>query len=197
MSLPIAAASPFLPVLPVLVFGAELCVVTLCTLRIIFISRGKKLLAPLVGFFEITTWLFAIGQVMQNLHDPACFLGFAGGFTLGNYLGMLAEKWLALGTVVVRTITRKDATGLIQGLQDAQFGVTTHDAEGAKGPVKVVFTVVRRRELHGVLGIVRSFDPEAFYSVDEITEAGPGIFPERKRLSGLLPSMLQPPQRAA
>src|SRR5271169_6738861 len=104
---------PGFPVLPVLVFFAELCVVTLSTLRIIFISRGKKVLAPLVGFFEITIWLFAIGQVMHNLNDPFCFLGFAGGFTLGNYLGMLAEKWLALGTVVVRTITRKDATGLV------------------------------------------------------------------------------------
>jgi uncharacterized protein YebE (UPF0316 family) len=155
------------------------------------------MLAPIVGFFEITIWLFAIGQVMKNLSDPGCFLGFAGGFTLGNYLGMLTEKWLALGTVVVRTITRKDATGLIQGLQAAQYGVTTLDAEGATGPVKIVFTVVRRKQLAGVLGIVRGFDPSAFYSVDEIQDAGPGIFPERKRLGGLIPSMFQPSQRAA
>jgi uncharacterized protein YebE (UPF0316 family) len=193
----IAVTLPFFAGLPLLVFFAELCVVTLSTLRIIFITRGKKMLAPIVGFFEITIWLFAIGQVMQNLSDPGCFLGFAGGFTLGNYLGMLTEKWLALGTVVVRTITRKDATGLIQGLQAAQYGVTTLDAEGATGPVKVVFTVVRRKQLPGVLGIVRGFDPSAFYSVDEIQDVGPGIFPERKRLGGLIPSMFQASQRAA
>src|SRR5215471_4871039 len=78
--------------LPLLVFVAELTVVTLSTLRIIFLSRGNKLLAPILGFFEVTIWLFAIGQVMQNLQDPGCFLGFAGGFTLGNFLGILIEK---------------------------------------------------------------------------------------------------------
>jgi uncharacterized protein YebE (UPF0316 family) len=192
-----AASFPMLPFLPVVVFFAELLVVTLCTLRIIFIARGKKVLAPMVGFFEVTTWLFAIGQVMQNLNDPACFLGFAAGFTLGNYLGMLTEKWLALGTVVVRAITRKDATLLIQDLQEAQYGVTSVDAEGSQGPVKMVFTIVRRKELDGVLGIVRRFDPQAFYSVDEIQETGPGIFRTGKRMGGALPSLFQPSRRAA
>jgi uncharacterized protein YebE (UPF0316 family) len=185
------------PVLAVLVFCAELLVVTLFTLRIIFIARGKKMLAPVVGFFEITIWLFAIGQVMQNLNDPACFMGFAGGFTLGNYLGMMTEKWLAMGTVVVRTITGRDVAPLIQDLQRAEFGVTTLDAEGAKGPVKLVFTVVRRKQLEGVLGIVRRFDPQAFYSVDEIQETGQGVFPARRRMGGVVPSLLQPSRNAA
>ena len=81
MSLFLANALPDFSVLPLLVFFSELCVVTLSTLRIIFIGRGMKLLAPVLGFFEITIWLFAVGQVMQNLSDPRCFLGFACGFT--------------------------------------------------------------------------------------------------------------------
>src|SRR2546430_3389069 len=108
---------PGFSVLPFVVFFAELCVVTLSTLRIIFLSRGSKCLAPVLGFFEITIWLFAIGKVMQNLSDPFCILGFAGGFTLGNYLGVLIEKRLALGNVVVRTITNRDATDLLDSLQ--------------------------------------------------------------------------------
>src|SRR5437588_12647049 len=128
MNVPIAASFSDLPGLPFLVFFAELCVVTLSTLRIIFIARGNKMLPPLLGFFEITIWLFAIGKVMQNLSDPGCFLGFAGGFTLGNFFGILIEKWLALGNVVVRTITHKDVTDWVSGLQSARFGVTCLDA---------------------------------------------------------------------
>jgi uncharacterized protein YebE (UPF0316 family) len=195
MSLLAFAWFPTFSALPLLVFLAELCVVTLSTLRIIFLSRGMKILAPLLGFFEITIWLFAIGKVMQNLSDPGCFLGFAGGFTLGNFFGVLIEKWLALGTVVVRAITRRDPADLIESLRAAQFGVTSLDAEGAKGPVKVVFTVVRRKELEDVLVLVRQFDPNAFYSVDEIQEAGPGIFPERRRMRGAFPLLLQPSRR--
>lgn len=188
---------PAFSILPILVFLAELCVVTLGTLRIIFISRGKKGLAPVVGFFEITIWLFAIGQVVQNLHDAGCFLGFAGGFTLGNFLGLQIEKWLALGNVVVRTVTHKDATGLIASLRAAHFGVTSLDAEGGKGPVKLVFMVVRRKELEAVLLLIRRFDPKAFYSVDDIQDAGSGIFPDRKRVRGIVPSLLQSSQKAA
>jgi uncharacterized protein YebE (UPF0316 family) len=188
--------SPF-SLLPLLVFVAELTVVTLSTLRIIFLSRGNKLLAPILGFFEVTIWLFAIGQVMQNLSSPGCFLGFAGGFTLGNYLGVLIEKRLALGTVVVRTITHRDPTELVEGLRRAHYGITIMDAEGARGPVKLVFTVVRRRELDAVLAIIRRFDPEAFYSVDEVQEARPNQLPQRSPLRGLLPSVLQPSRRAA
>jgi uncharacterized protein YebE (UPF0316 family) len=184
-------------ILPLLVFSAELCVVTLSTLRIIFLARGMKVLAPIIGFFEITIWLFAIGQVMQNLNDPGCFLGFAGGFTLGNLFGVIIERWLALGTVIVRIITHKDASALVTDLQAAGYGVTSLDAEGTKGPVKVVLTVVRRKELEPVLGIIRRFDPWAFYSVDELQDIGPGIFQTTKRMRGLLPSFFQPSRRAA
>ena len=197
MNVPIAASFSDLPGLPFLVFFAELCVVTLSTLRIIFIARGNRVLPPILGFFEISIWLFAIGKVMQNLSDSGCFLGFAGGFTLGNFLGVMIERWLALGNVVVRTITHRDATALIDSLKAAQFGVTSLDAEGGKEPVKMVFTVVRRKELETVLAIIRNFDPNAFYSVDEIQEAGSGIFPGSRRVRGAIPSILQLSRRVA
>ena len=183
--------------LPILVFIAELSVVTISTLRIIFLSRGMKILAPILGFFEITIWLFAIGQVMQNLSSPACFLGFAAGFTLGNYFGVLIEKRLALGTVIVHTVTHRDAAKLVEGLRGADYGVTIIDAAGARGAVKVVLTVVKRRELESVLTIIRRFDPEAFYSVDEVREARPTPTHERRLIRGLLPTVLQSSRRAA
>jgi uncharacterized protein YebE (UPF0316 family) len=182
---------------PVLVFVAELGVVTISTLRIIFLSRGMKHLAPVVGFFEITIWLFAIGQVMKNLNSPGCFLGFAAGFTLGNYLGVLIEKRLALGTVIVHTVTRRDTTKLVEGMRGAGYRVTIIDAAGSRGAVKVVLTVVKRRELDAVLTIIRGFDPEAFYTVDEVREARPSPVGERRPLRGLFPSVLRPSRRVA
>src|SRR4029450_10679426 len=94
------------------------------TLRIIFVARGCKLLAPALGFFEVIIWLFAIGQVMTNLTNGWCFLAFAVGFPVGNYLGILIEKKLALGLVQVRIITPEPADDLLNALRDSQFGVT-------------------------------------------------------------------------
>jgi uncharacterized protein YebE (UPF0316 family) len=177
-----------LPLLPLLVFAAELCVVTLGTVRIIFVSRGMKVLAPVLGFFEVTIWLFAIGQIMRNLSDPGCYLGFAAGFTLGNFLGVLIEKRLAIGSVVVQVITPRDADGLVEALRAADYGVTSLEACGGAGPVRVVFTVIKRRELENVIALITAFDAKAFYAVNELQAATAGIFPApRGRARGLIP----------
>jgi uncharacterized protein YebE (UPF0316 family) len=180
------------PTLPLLIFLAELSVVTISTLRIIFVSRGMKVLAPILGFFEISIWLFAIGQIMRNLNNLSCFVAFAAGFVLGNYFGVLLEKRLAIGTVVVRLITNRDTNTLIEDLKDAGYGVTSLAGRGATGPVTVVLTVIKRKELPNALGVIEAFDPRAFYSVDEVQSAAAGIFPEEKRLGrSMLPSVLR------
>ena len=184
--------------LPLSIFLAEMCVVTLSTLRIIFISRGRKLLAPLIGFFEIVIWLFAIGQVMKNLGDPSCYFAFAAGFTLGNFLGILVEARLALGTLVVRVITPRDAAGLVDGLREAGYGVTCQEGHGAAGPVRVILTVVPRKQLPSVTAIIRTFDAEAFYAVEDVQAAARGVFPTaRREPRGWLPSLLRPSRQTA
>lgn len=184
--------------LPLWIFLAEVCVVTISTMRTIFVARGMKFLAPLLGVFEVSIWLFAIGEVMKNLNDWTCSAAFAGGFTLGNFLGILLEEKLAMGSVGVRMITHRDATNLIDELRAAEFGVTRIDAQGAMGPVQIVYTVIKRKQLGCVLTIARRFDPNVFYSVDDLHSAAVGVAPlSRRRIwGGLVPSVFKL-QRAA
>jgi len=163
--------------LPLTIFAAELCVVTLGTLRIIFVSRGNRYLAPAIGFFEVSTWLFAIGKVMSNLNDMSCFLAFATGFSAGNYLGILIEKKLAMGLAIVRVFAPGDSTSLALALRERNFGVTSVEGQGARGRVDVVLTIVKRRQLDEVLGMVETLHPGAFYAVDDLQAASAGIFP--------------------
>jgi uncharacterized protein YebE (UPF0316 family) len=174
------------PSLIAFIFIAEMTVVTLCTLRTIFIARGMKYAAPVLGFFEVSIWLFAIGQVMRNLSDIRCALAFAGGFTLGNFLGMLIEQSLALGTVMLRVITHRDAGPLVERLREEQYGVTCMPGHGANGPVVVVLTVVPRRELPAVVALLKEFDPGVFYSIDALQAAASGVLPASRK-PALLP----------
>jgi uncharacterized protein YebE (UPF0316 family) len=173
--------------LPFFIFFAEVCVVTLGTLRIIFVARGHKILAPVLGFFEVFIWLLAISQVMQNLSNWTCFIAFALGFTLGNYLGIIIEKKLAMGTVIVRIITHRDAAGLIGQLRGASFGVTCVEGQGTTGKVQIVMTVVKRKQLPEVVALIKAHHPGAFYAVDELQSASEGIFPAEKARPGLVP----------
>ncbi len=167
--------------LPVFVFTAESCVVTISTLRTIVVARGMKILAPVLGFFEVSIWLFAIGAVMQNLANWTCSAAFAGGFTLGNYLGILVEEKLAMGSVVVRIITQKDPAELVEELRMAGYGVTCVEGQGSRGPVQIVLSVIRRKEIERVLGLAREFDPQVFYSVDDLNRAAAGVSPPVRR----------------
>lgn len=172
-----------------MVFLAEMCVVTLGTIRIIFVSRGMKMLAPLLGFFEIMIWLFAISQIMQNLNNIFCFLAFAGGFTLGNFLGICIEEKLAMGTALVRLITNKDPRELVRSLTAAEYGVTCLEGQGATGPVQVILTLVKRKEIDRVIQLIREYDPKIFYSIDEVQSVNEGVFPLTR--PGLIPNPLK------
>jgi uncharacterized protein YebE (UPF0316 family) len=163
--------------LPLLIFVAEMGVVTISTVRIISLSRGMKYLAALLGLVEIIVWLYAIGQVMQNLSNLGCSLAFAVGFSLGNYLGVLIDQKLALGFLVVRVITARDPANLVGALKSAGYGVTRVDGRGGTGPVCIVLTVIPRREFDNILALLRHFDPNIFYSVDYLQTAAAGVFP--------------------
>jgi len=155
-------------ILPILIFLARVCDVGIGTIRIIFVSKGIKYLATFLGFFEILVWLMAISQIMQNLTNVYYYLFYAGGFSTGIFVGILIDEKLSIGTVSVRIITRTDASKLIEGLKNKKYGVTSVDAEGPKGKVKLIFTVVNRQNIQNVIKIVKKYNPKAFYSIEDI-----------------------------
>jgi uncharacterized protein YebE (UPF0316 family) len=163
--------------IPLGVFLAETCVVSLSTVRVLFIGRGLKLLAALLGFCEVSLWLLAVGQVMANVTNIPCFIAFGGGFALGNYLGITIEQKLAIGALVVRIITNRDAGELCAALRSANCGVTSLDGEGATGPVQVLFTVINRKDYAKVLAMIEQCHPKAFVSVEDVRSAREGVFP--------------------
>ncbi|HEV57052.1 MAG TPA: hypothetical protein ENN87_06090, partial [Phycisphaerales bacterium] len=92
--------------LPVAIFVARICDVSVGTLRIIAVARGRRVAAAILGFFEVLIWITVISHVMQNLTNPWCYVAYAAGFATGNYVGIRIEQMLAMGQLVVRVITR-------------------------------------------------------------------------------------------
>ncbi|ADU66084.1 Protein of unknown function DUF2179 [Desulfurispirillum indicum S5] len=182
--------------LPLLIMIAKVVEVAVGTIRIMFVSRGMKYLAPLVGFIEVIIWLAAITQVMSNMGNIANYVAYAIGFTVGNYLGIIIEERISLGYSLVRVITRRDATELVHYLKESRYHVTHVDAEGELGDVKVIFTTIRRRELPRVLEIIKTFNPRACYTIEDlrfVSESGlpHGATRSAMGLQSLLPVALR------
>jgi uncharacterized protein YebE (UPF0316 family) len=174
-------------ILPLFIFLARMIDVTLGTMRIIFLSRGARKLAPVLGFFEVFIWIVAVSQLVNNMSNIAGFLAYASGFAAGNYLGMVIEGRLAIGTLVVRVVTQKEGSELVDRLHEEGFGVTVMEGRGITGPVREIFTIIKRKDLGAVTAIIHELNPKAFYSVEEIRSAREGIFPqEHSQSKGVL-----------
>jgi uncharacterized protein YebE (UPF0316 family) len=162
--------------LPLFIFFARIFDVSLGTLRIIFVTKGMRKVAPFVGFFEVLIWLLAISRIMQDLDNWVCYVAYAGGFATGNFIGMYLEERLAIGHEMIRVITRKDATGLIEDLRNKGYGVTSVRAEGIEGEVAVIYIIARRSMIQEVLDEINQFNPRALYTVESIKYVNKEIF---------------------
>ncbi|MDD1675588.1 MAG: DUF2179 domain-containing protein [Methanomicrobiales archaeon] len=164
-------------VLPILIFFARICDVSLGTIRVIFVGRGYRYLAPVLGFFEISIWLLAIGQIFRDLNNVITYFAYAGGFATGTFVGMWLEDKLSIGTVMVRVVTNREADELIGQLKERHYGVTTVNAMGALGSVQIILTIVQRTSVGDVISLVKQFNPHAFYTIEDVRYATEGIFP--------------------
>ncbi len=170
-----------LVLVPLLIFLARIVDVTIGTLRIIFVSRGMKYLAAFLGFFEVLVWLLAISQVMQNLTNWVTYVAYGLGFATGNFVDILIEERLAMGNLIIRVITRKDATELVRFLWTLGYGVTSVDAMGEGGPVKVIFSIVKRKKLGQIIEVIKRFNPNAFYTIEDVRFVNETFFPAMNR----------------
>jgi uncharacterized protein YebE (UPF0316 family) len=155
-------------ILPILIFLARIADVSLDTIRILLINRGRRLIAPVLGFVQVTIWLLAIRQIFLNISNVACFVAYAGGFAAGTWVGMLLEEKMAIGIQVIRVITRQDASQLIGFLKNKGYGVTSVDGQGVTGKVNIIYTIVKRQDINDVVDTVTKFNPKAFYTIEDV-----------------------------
>jgi len=163
-------------ILPFLIFFARILDVSIGTLRLIFVSKGYKFYAPMLGFFEVIVWLLAIGQIMQHLDNFLCYIAYGLGFATGNYLGIILEEKMSLGTVLIRVVPKVDTTTLIDQLREKSFGASLVDIEGMTGKLKMIFTIVKRKDLKEVLGIIQEHNPQSFVTIEDVKTAREGFF---------------------
>jgi|GEM_PF-3313587 Uncharacterized protein conserved in bacteria len=147
-------------VVPLLIFGARICDMSMDTVRVIFMSKGIKYLPSVIGFFEVIIWLVAIGQVMNNLTNVVCYIRLRGGVCHpGRLSGWRSRRNSPFGLTSVRIITKEEPSDLIRYLRAHDYGVTVMNGEGKTGPVKIVFTIIKRKDLNNVVAHRQAVPP--------------------------------------
>jgi uncharacterized protein YebE (UPF0316 family) len=165
-----------LPYGPFVIFAMRIVDVSLGTVRMIVMVRGQRALAAAIGFIEVLVWIVAVGNALQHLTSPYHIIGYAGGFAAGTYVGIGAERLLALGKVVVRAIVPGGDNGhTARALRETGYAVTEIDGRGREGPVDVLNAVVNRKEAPRVVETIEELAPRSFITVEELRTTRGGM----------------------
>lgn len=161
-------------IIPLLIFLARICDVSISTIRIIFVMSGRRNIAPFLGFFEALIWLLAIGQIISNIDNGFSYIAYASGFAVGTYVGMYMEEKLAIGRVVLRLITKEPVHELLSFLTENDYRYSILDAQGKTGKVNVVFLVLKRENLNHLTEAINRYHPSAFYTIEGVKMVNEG-----------------------
>lgn len=163
-----------------LIFCLRLVDVSMGTVRILMAVRGRRLLAAVIGFFEVSIFLVAISQVVNNIENWWNVLGYAAGFAVGTVIGMTIENKLALGIAEVDIVSMGKGTEIAEALRAEGYGATEFLGAGKTNLVDMVRAVVRRREIGAVMDAAIAVDDSAFITVVETQRAHRGRWRLRK-----------------
>ena len=167
-------------IVPLLIFAARILDVSIATIRIVLLNKGSEFWAPVLGFVETLIWVIAIGEIMKNLGSPVTYIAYAGGFAAGTYVGVLLEKKIAMGTSLIQVITKKEATNLVGVLRKLGIRTALVKATNSEGLINILYITTRRNNLANIFKIIKSHNPRAFVTVEELTVANDDEIHRRK-----------------
>ncbi|MBU5590497.1 DUF2179 domain-containing protein [Clostridium sp. MSJ-4] len=151
----------------VLIFFAKILEVSLMTLRTVLITRGERLYGAIIGFFEVSIWLYVVSSVLVGIReDPIRMVVYALGFAFGNFLGSLLEEKLALGLLTISIVaSEEDAEVIAEALRNDNLGLTLVEAEGINEKKKMIIIHVKRKRKRDVIKLIESTNKNAVISI--------------------------------
>lgn len=164
----------------VLIFFARVADVSLGTMRMLMLVKGRRLPAAAIGFFEVLIYVNALGRVVNQLDRWEYLLIYALGFSAGNFLGIFLEERMALGYAGVQIIVQSESDSLISFLRDNGFGVTVSEGWGKDGPKDILTVILPRRQMTKLLGLVNSHESKSFTIVMDARKTMGGYYQRQK-----------------
>jgi uncharacterized protein YebE (UPF0316 family) len=159
-----------------LIFVLRVTDMSFDTLRVLFVMRGRKAVAWILGFAQSSIFVLAITSVLRNLDNPLNVIGYAAGFASGNVVGIFIEERLAIGFIHLQVISPRYGTAIVERLRQEGFAATEVPARGKDGMVTMLSCNVRRKQAIDVEKLVYEVDHEAFVTASEIRSVRRGFW---------------------
>ncbi|MCB2148415.1 MAG: DUF2179 domain-containing protein [Deltaproteobacteria bacterium] len=184
-TLPPIMFEPHILLTGVIIFLARICDVSIGTIRTIVTVQGRTAIAFTLAIFEISIWVTVVSAVINQIKDhPLLVIFYAFGYATGNVVGIMVERKLAFGTMILRIITRSAGPEIATYLRQKGQPVTIFHGEGMRGPVNELYIACRRRDLKWILPEVQRLDPRLFYVIEQARDMSRVLKPVSTALGG-------------
>lgn len=169
-----------------IVMLARILDVALGTMRTIVIVQGRMITAFFLGFLEITIWVTVVGTVITQIKEsPILVIFYSLGFALGNVVGIVAEKKVALGPIILKVfVTEEYKEKVLEVFRQLFVGVTTFSGMGVRGPVTEIYAICRRKDLKLILPPLLKINPHLFYVTEQARDVSRLLRPIQTPLTG-------------
>jgi uncharacterized protein YebE (UPF0316 family) len=149
---------------------------TLDTMRVLVVMRGRKAAAWVLGFFQAAIFVLAISRVLSDLDNPLNLAGYAAGFATGNVLGMFIEERMAIGHTLLNIVSPRRGSAIAEHLRQQGYAVTEIPGRGKDGMVTVLSVSVLRKNADRVRGLVNEIDADAFITAEDVRPVRRGFW---------------------
>jgi uncharacterized protein YebE (UPF0316 family) len=167
------------------IFVARIFDVSIGTVRTIVTVQGRTALAFSLAVFEVTIWLTVVSTVIHQVSElPILIIFYSLGYATGNVVGILVEKRLAFGLIILKIFSQQHGKKLADEFRKLGQAVTIFPGEGMNGPVLELYIVCRRRDLKWMVPKVHKIDRDAFYVIEQARDVSKVLKPVATPLGG-------------
>lgn len=159
-----------------LIFALRVADMSLDTMRVLVVMRGRKAAAWILGFLQSAIFVIAITTVLNDLDNPLNIIGYAAGFATGNVIGMFIEEKLAIGHSHLSIVSPRRGSAVAEHLREAGYAVTEVPARGRDGMVTMLTVNVLRKHIDQVRSLVNQIDADAFITAEDIRPVRRGFW---------------------
>lgn len=164
-----------------IIFFARIMDMSLDTVRVILIVKGKRAIGAALGFFQVLIWLAVIKMIFSQLDNVGNMIAYAAGFAAGNYIGSLIEEAIALGDVSVQVVLNRFDDEVTDIIRDSGFGVSSIECKGKQGMKTLLIIQIHRKQLKKLNCLIKQIDSNAFITVLETRKVMNGYFQSCKK----------------
>jgi uncharacterized protein YebE (UPF0316 family) len=165
---------------PIIIFFAITIAVSIGTLRLILMVRGRRLLSIAIGFFEASIGIAAIAKIIRDVSGIYSVLSYGAGFAAGLFIGMVISDRISKNIMSTNIFSVKSYSEIEKALRDQGFGDTSFYGNGKEGNIKILNVICINTRLARLNKIACSEDPQAFIVTHRLEGLRGGFFYDMK-----------------